>query len=239
MQLFYCSLLGYMLGALNPAFLLAKCRGVDIRKKGSGNAGASNVLILFGKARGVICALLDMGKAYLAVLLSEMLFPDFPQAVAVAGTACVLGHTFPFYMKFKGGKGLACLGGLILRFDWRVFLIMLAAELGVALFTGYLCFVPTTASVIFPLLYALITRDFAGMLILFTVTGIVFLRHAENFKRIRSGAELQLRCLWKPHAEAARLQENHAVTQEQLDELLAGRTHQLTSSGEGEGARRP
>ncbi len=224
MNVLYCALIGYLIGALNPAYLFSKVRGVDIRRRGSRNAGASNVLIQFGRVRGVLCAALDMAKAYLAIWLSEVLFPDFAQALAVTGTACVLGHAFPFYMQFKGGKGLACLGGLILRFDWRVFLIMLAAEIGVVLYAGYLCAVSTTASVIFPLVYALLTGDFWGMAILYAVAVTVIWRHMENFRRILSGGELRISCLWHPHAEVARLVENRAISRRQVEELLSNRS---------------
>ena len=106
MEYICCGLIWYFIGTINPSYFIAKRRGFDIRTKGSGNAGASNALILFGKLLGIICALLDIAKAYLAILLTEALFPEFRYAYAITGVACVIGHIFPFYMKFKGGKGL-------------------------------------------------------------------------------------------------------------------------------------
>ncbi len=219
----YCTLIGYLIGAFNPSYLLSKIRGFDIRKRGSGNAGASNALIIFGKVWGTVCAVIDIAKAYFSIFLTEFLFSDFAHALTVTGAACILGHAFPFYMRFRGGKGLACLAGLILYFDWRVFLIMLAAEIAVALISDYICLVPVTASAAFPIIYAILTKDFWGTLILLSVTVIIFIRHIGNFKRIKNGAELRLSYLWKPHAEADRLKENNAALEEEIEDHFSGR----------------
>ena len=77
----------------------------------------------------------------------------------VTAVSCILGHIFPFYMKFRGGKGLACLGGAILAYNWRLFTVMLVAELLLALLTNYICFVPITASIAFPLIYRHLEHD--------------------------------------------------------------------------------
>lgn len=205
MEYIYCGLIGYSIGTFNPSYFIAKKKGFDIRTKGSGNAGASNALILFGKLLGVICALLDIAKAFLAILLAESLFPNFAQAFAVTGVSCVIGHIFPFYMKFKGGKGLACLGGMVLYFDWKVFLIMLAAAIVLALITDYICFVPLTASFAFPFVYGFMKRNVWGALILTVVTVIMIVKHVENIRRIRTGTEMRLSYLWKPDAEMERM----------------------------------
>jgi len=203
-----CGLIGYLIGTINPSYLIAKKRGFDIRTKGSGNAGASNVLILFGKLLGVICALLDIVKAYLAILLADSLFPEFRYAYAVTGAACVLGHVFPFYMRFKGGKGLACLGGIVLYFNWKVFLTMLAVAIAIALLTDYICFVPITASIAFPFVYGFMEKDLWGPGILSVVTVVMLIKHIENLQRIKSGTEMRLSYLWKPDAEIERLKNN-------------------------------
>ena len=113
----YCAyplivLIGYLLGSLNLATLLAKRRGVDIRAGGSGNPGASNTVTLMGWKAGVLVALHDIGKGILAVWLCAKLFPAVPFSGAVAGVACVLGHIFPFYLHFRGGKGFATYLGI-------------------------------------------------------------------------------------------------------------------------------
>ncbi len=226
MTFVYCILLGYLIGSVNPAYLLARLRGFDIRKKGSGNAGASNALILFGKLWGILCALLDIAKAYLAILLTEVLFPDFAHALSVTAVACVLGHIFPFYMRFRGGKGLACLGGIILYFDWRVALLMLALEIGLALLVDYICIVPTTASVAFPIVYAAMTRDLWGALILAVLPAVLLVKHLENFRRIRQGTEMHLSYLWRPEREMERIKENLDDPEETIDAHFSGKRNE-------------
>jgi len=208
MEYICCGLIGYFIGTVNPSYFIAKRRGFDIRTKGSGNAGASNALILFGKLLGVICALLDIAKAYLAILLTEALFPEFRYAYAITGVACVIGHIFPFYMKFKGGKGLACLGGIVLYFNWKVFLIMLAVAIVIALITDYICFVPLTASFAFPFVYGFMEKDIWGPGILSVVTAVMIIKHIENLQRIKSGTEMHFSYLWKPDTEMERMKSN-------------------------------
>ena len=196
MKYVLCILIGYLIGAINPSYIIAKIRGFDIREKGSKNAGASNALILFGKVLGVACALFDIAKATFAIWLCGKLFPELTYSFAVTGVACILGHVFPVYMKFRGGKGLACLGGMILAFDWRVFLIMLAAEIVVAIVTDYICFVPLTASALFPIVYGIMCRDVWGALIIALIFPLMLYKHKENLKRIKQKTEMPFSFLW-------------------------------------------
>ena len=197
MKYVLCILIGYLIGAINPSYIIAKLRGFDIREKGSKNAGASNALILFGKVLGIGCALFDIAKATFAIWLCGKLFPELTYSFAVTGVACILGHVFPFYMKFRGGKGLACLGGMILAFDWRVFLIMLAAEIVVAIATDYICFVPLTASAVFPIVYGIMRQDARGALIIAVILPLMIYQHKENLKRIKQKTEMPFSFLWK------------------------------------------
>lgn len=200
-----CILLSYLIGTINPAYIFSKIRGFDIRQKGSGNAGASNVLIVLGKAWGVLCAVLDIAKAMLAIHLCHMLFPSLAYGFAVSGVFCVIGHIFPFYMKFKGGKGLACIGGMILRYDPLVFLAMLLLEVVLVLVTNYICFVPMTAVILFPVIYGVMEKDLIGALILCVLIPVVFYKHKENLKRIKNGTELRFSYLWNKEKEIERL----------------------------------
>lgn len=196
MNYLLCILIGYLIGTINPSYIIAKLRGFDIREKGSKNAGASNALILFGKVLGIGCALFDIAKATFAIWLCGKLFPELAYSFSVTGVACILGHIFPFYMKFRGGKGLACLGGMILAFDWRVFLIMLASEIVVAVLTDYICFVPLTASAIFPIVYGIMCQDVWGALIITLILPLMLYKHKENLKRIKQKTEMPFSFLW-------------------------------------------
>ena len=205
MNYVFCILIGYLIGSINPSYLIAKIKGFDIRKRGSGNAGASNALILFGKVFGVSCALFDIAKATAAIHLCVFLFPELSYAFSVTAVFAVIGHIFPFYMRFKGGKGLACLGGTILAFDWRVFLIMLACEIVLAVAINYICFVPLTACVIFPVVYGLMSKDLWGTAILCGMIPVIFYKHIENFGRIKRGTEARLSFLWNKQKELDRM----------------------------------
>ncbi len=203
-----CLLIGYLVGSFNPAYLLARGKGFDIRKRGSGNAGASNALILLGKAHGALCAFLDITKSYLVVFVMTHLFAELPLAFSVTATACILGHIFPFYMGFKGGKGLACLCGIILCYDWRYFLVALTIELMIALTTNYICFIPLTAAIAFPISYGIMRHDLWGALILAVASVFVLIRHVENLIRIREGTEMRLSYLWNKEKEIKRLEDS-------------------------------
>ena len=112
-------LLSYILGSSNMAKYLAAIKKVDLTAGGSGNLGASNAVILMGWGAGVLTALHDIGKSALAVILARLVFPDAPYIGAAAGVAAVLGHIFPFWMKFKGGKGFASYLGMTLALHWK------------------------------------------------------------------------------------------------------------------------
>ena len=215
MKILLCSLIGYALGNINPAFVIGRIKGFDIRQRGSGNAGASNAVITMGKTVGIISALFDIFKAYLAVKLATMLYPSLTQAGNIAGVCCVLGHIFPVLIKLKGGKGLASLGGVILAFDRRVFLIMLLCELVFVLIVDYICFVPITASIIFPLLYNVLTKDRAGTMLYCVMSLVILYKHVENIRRIRHGTEAHLSLLWKREKEIERLSEKLETEQDE------------------------
>ena len=206
MRYFLCLLIGYFLGTVNPSYIIAKINGFDIRKRGSHNAGASNAVILLGKSVGLVCALFDIAKPCIAIAISRLIFPDFKLNFALTGCACILGHILPFYMGFKGGKGLACLGGVILTFNWRVFLIMLACELVIAFVTNYICFVPMTAAVAWPIIYGVISKDMVGTICFAIVGVIILLKHVENIKRIARGGEMHFSYLWNRKRELKRFE---------------------------------
>lgn len=204
MNYIICFILGYLVGTVNPSYFFALKKGFDIRKKGSGNAGASNAFITMGKSIGVLCIFLDILKAYGIVELSTYLFSDEPYVFVVTASACILGHIFPFYMKFRGGKGLACIGGALLAYSPWVFLIALLVEAAIAFSIDYICVVPISASVVLPILHGIIERDIIGMLFLMSVGAIIIWRHKENIIRIKNGTELHLSFIWDKEKELER-----------------------------------
>lgn len=201
-------LIGYLIGTINPAYIISKIRGFDIRKKGSGNAGASNALIVLGKTIGIFCALFDIAKTCFAIWLTGFLFTKTALIFAITAVACILGHIFPFYMKFKGGKGLACLGGTILMYDWRVFLFMLAGELVVVLLTNYICFVPMSASIVFAIVFGILEKEIIGAALFLLTAMVILWKHRLNIKRIKNGTEMHFSYLWNKDKEIERIKRN-------------------------------
>ena len=129
---------GYLLGCSNMAFYLEKMTKKSIRGGGSGNLGASNTVIRLGWLAGLLVGIHDIGKALLVVYLARWLLPQWEYAAVAAGIACVLGHIFPFYLKFKGGKGFASYVGVIFALDWRIALAIIAMIFVVTLITDYI-----------------------------------------------------------------------------------------------------
>ena len=185
--------LGYLIGTSSMALYLSKLQKVNLRAGGSGNLGASNTMQLMGWKAGVLVALHDIGKAVLAVLLARMLFPNLPYVEAVAGVASVLGHIFPFYLKFKGGKGLASYFGMTLALDWKLALLVGAAIVIVTLVTDYIVCGTVTTVVMVPAYVGLIGHSWllAGILAIATV--VILCRHTDNYRRIWNGTEFGLR----------------------------------------------
>jgi glycerol-3-phosphate acyltransferase PlsY len=186
-------LLAYLLGSSNMAFYLSKWKKVDIRKSGSGNLGTSNATILLGLGPGVVVGIHDIGKAAVAVLLAEFFFPQLEYAGAVAGVACVMGHIFPFYLRFKGGKGFAPYLGMTLAMNWKLALVVLVLVVLVTLITDYLVLGTMTTIVVVPAAEMVFTRSAILLLILLVATVTIFFRHWDNFGRLRNGTEIRLR----------------------------------------------
>ena len=183
----------YLLGSSSMSFYLSKIKGVDIRKKGSKNLGASNAMILLGWKAGVLVGIHDIGKAVLAVLAAKLMFPELPYIGVIAGVASVLGHIFPFYLKFKGGKGFASFVGMLLALNWRYALILIVVIALVTLLTDYIVCGTVTAVVVSPVYFGIAEKNIIFPLILLIATGVILYKHRENFVRIYKGTEIGFR----------------------------------------------
>ena len=202
-------IIGYFFGCFNLSYMISKIKGFDIRHVGSGNAGASNVVIVIGKKIGLFVAVVDIFKAYFAFRLAAMFFPDacigsISWAGVLAGTGAVIGHILPFYMGFKGGKGLACFGGTVLGIDCRLFVILFIIALLIAIVTDYICFAPITMSFIVPATVGFVYQTWIPSAILSIASVAILIKHRENLARIRSGEELRFHFLWRRKDESER-----------------------------------
>ena len=187
------ALVGYLIGTSNMAIYLAKLKGVDLAHDGgTGNPGASNALILMGWKAGVLVGAHDIGKAVLAVWLAGVLFPGVALSGAVAGVACVIGHMFPFYTHFRGGKGFAAYLGMTLALNWKFALGLLVAIALLVLVTDYIVVGTMTTVVSFPA-YCAATHHYVMALLLCIASVIMIYKHRSNLVRIANGTEIGLR----------------------------------------------
>ena len=193
MGYFIASLLGYLLGCSNLAYYISRAAKKDIRQSGTGNLGASNATVLFGWKAGVSVALHDIGKAVLAVILAKALFPDLENAGAAAGVAAVLGHIFPFYLKFKGGKGTASFLGLTLALNWKLALAVIAILVLATILTDYIVIGTFSAIVTVPVYVGFFAHNLILMAIICIASFAIFWKHRENIGRMIRKEEIGLR----------------------------------------------
>lgn len=199
MKLLVCIILGYLLGCINPSYLISKIKNKDIRANGTGNLGATNTFINFGRGWGSIVLVIDMLKAFLAVILCKWLFPGLVIAGILGGAAVVIGHIFPFYVHFHGGKGIASLGGFVLAIDWKYFLILLLIGCILALIFNYGCLISFSGAIFFPLIYLYGTHSITAFLVLALCSAAIICKHMDNIEKIRAGKELPVRDFLRKH----------------------------------------
>lgn len=190
-------LLGYLIGSLSASYFFGKLNGINVKKSGSGNLGASNTVVLMGWKAGVFVALHDIAKAIIAIVIVRILFKDVAYASEIAGVACVIGHIFPFYLGFNGGKGFASYVGMALALDFKLALgvIVLAAILTLA--TDYIVTATLTTIVVVPLYIAFMHHNYMAALIISFASLVMVFKHLENIKRILNGTEIGLRSAHK------------------------------------------
>lgn len=190
-------LAAYLMGCSNLALYLSRMKKVDIRAGGSGNLGASNATALLGWRAGISVAIHDIGKAALAVILARLAFPQLPCIGAVAGVASVLGHIFPFYLKFRGGKGFASYFGMTLALNWKLALVIAVLVLLVTVITDYIVVGTTLTIVTVPVYLGIAEHSVLLALILCIATAVIIYKHRMNYVRIYNGTEIGLRSVMK------------------------------------------
>lgn len=187
------ALLSYIVGSSNMAFYLSKLKKKNMRDGGSGNLGASNTVILLGWWAGVLVGIHDIGKAALCVFLAQKLLPGYAFIGAVAGVACVLGHIFPFYLGFRGGKGFASYIGMTVALNWKIGLAIAIIIVVVTLVTDYIVAGTTATIVSVPVLMGIVAKSFVLPGILLVASLVIAYVHRANYVRIFKGTEIGFR----------------------------------------------
>ncbi len=188
----------YCIGAVPFGFLIGKLHGIDIRKVGSGNIGATNVTRTVGRTAGKICFALDFLKGVAPVLIAGMLFHESAWPALAAGLATILGHIFPIYLKFKGGKGVSTAAGVAFALAPWPLLTGLAVWAVVFLAGRYVSLASIVAAASVPVsaaLYRLFgiggaaARSGVTLVFLTLIALFVIVRHRSNVKRLLAGTE--------------------------------------------------
>lgn len=178
----FCALIGYFIGTSNMAYYISKARKVNLRDFGSGNLGTSNTTAILGARAGTLTFIHDFVKVFLASWICSMLCPDLEYAIVISATACVLGHIYPFYLDFYGGKGFASYIAMVFLVNWKFGLFMLLSMIMIALLADWIVagtFYYITVTPIFLLL----TKDWIFAVVTLIASISIFCKHIENIQR--------------------------------------------------------
>lgn len=187
-----CAVISYLIGSVSISILLSKyAYGKDVRSSGSGNAGATNVTRTFGFFAGILTLLGDFGKAILSLWLSDLLGGS--TAMAIGGFACLLGHCFPVYFRFKGGKGVSCGAAIALMIDWRVLVIALAVFIIAVLISKIVSVASIGASLAVGIGSVIFAQNIPAMILGAAACALVIFMHRSNIVRIIKGTEPKFR----------------------------------------------
>lgn len=200
-------LVSYLLGSLNFSIIFSK--GVvkkDIRESGSGNAGATNMLRTYGKKFALLTMLGDIIKVAIAIIIAFLIFgspvkylfasPTDPTELQqimfykqFAGFFCVVGHIFPVFFKFKGGKGVAVCTGMVIMVDWRIALILFVIFVIIVAISKWISLGSITIAILYPVLLYVFYKNIIVTLIALIFAVMVVVAHRQNIKRILNKTE--------------------------------------------------
>lgn len=205
MERIICLLIGYVFGLFQTGYIYGKLHHIDIRKHGSGNAGTTNALRVLGKKAGLIVFIGDAFKTIFACLAARLIFSEnlnVDMLVLYAGFGAILGHNFPFYLDFKGGKGIAATAGILASMDWRMCVVCGAIFLTAVAVTRYVSLgsiLVVTAFFIMAVVFGRAgdyTVSEASLPEFYVLAGVIMVmaiwRHRANIKRLLSGTENKL-----------------------------------------------
>ena len=191
------AIIAYFIGSIDFSVIISKkVAGFDLREKGSKNAGTTNMLRTVGKKAALVVLICDILKGVIAILIAKLMTNGENQAIGVqiAAVAVVLGHTFPIFFGFKGGKGVATSIGILLVINWQIGLICIVYGVLILLLTRMVSLGSITAALLFPVLTIFIRThyiaDGAGYTIFGIIMAIIILfNHRSNIKRLNEGTE--------------------------------------------------
>ncbi len=193
MKIIICILLGYLLGSLNPAALISRLKKNSLRDKGTGNLGATNTMLIFGKKLGALVMVLDIVKGFLAVRLAVLISPEIEWLALASGLFAIIGHCFPFYMNFKGGKGLAAFAGVVLAYKPLLFVLLLVSGVMLMIIVNYSFILPYYAATVFPAYVAMTSEDLASAIFAILSSALIMIMHFGNIIKAKNGQDNKIR----------------------------------------------
>lgn len=179
--------LGYIIGSLSPATLMGKRKHTDLKQEGTGNLGATNTMLVLGAGAGVLVMVLDLLKSFLSGKLAEFLFPGLSVAGMLGCVGSMVGHCFPVFHRFRGGKGLATFGGLVIYCGLKYVPIVLFAGLAMMLLFDSTVAFPLTVSALLPVLLLLFGEEPAKVWTAVLAGVILVAMHIGNLKKAIAG----------------------------------------------------
>ena len=193
------AIIAYLIGSINFSVILSKkMAGFDVREKGSGNAGTTNMLRTVGKKAAAITLICDILKGVVAILIAILIGKIVEESnsallVQIAGVAVILGHTFPIFFKFKGGKGVATSLGVLIMSNWQIGLICLVFALVLMTLTQMVSVGSIAAAILYPVLTLFIPQNYIvpGNYLIYSIilAVLIVFNHRENVKRLLNGTE--------------------------------------------------
>ncbi len=181
---------GYLLGSLNSSLIVGKLYGVDIRGKGSGNAGLTNTLRVLGKTAALAVLAGDIIKGVIACIIGLLLIGQ--TGLLAGGTAAVIGHNWPLYFGFKGGKGVLTTLAVVMMMDWRMGLLLLGVFLIIVFVTRYVSLGSIIGAAFIPVFSFLLGRDAMFIVFALFLGLLIIIRHYSNLSRLINGTESKL-----------------------------------------------
>ena len=192
------ALVAYLIGSINFAIIFSKkFAGFDLRERGSKNAGTTNVLRTVGKKAAILTLICDMLKGVVSVLLAMLVAKiwtetDLEILKYLAGLMAIIGHTYPIYYGFKGGKGVATSLGVLLIVNQQIGLICLVFALTIMAFTRWVSLGSILAAILFPILTIFMVDNMGAKIISILIGALVVFKHRTNISRLKNGTENKL-----------------------------------------------
>lgn len=188
--------LGYLIGSSSMSFYISRAKKINLKEEGSKNLGASNTLAIMGKKAGLAVLVHDVLKSFLVITIIRLcLHIPYNQVgwlLAVGGIFAVVGHIFPFYLNFKGGKGFATYIGVVMGLDWRLFLGIVVLIVVAAFITDYIV-AGTFSTITVAPIYFLFRQEWLVAAILLAGSLLILYKHRENIVSIKNGKEMKVR----------------------------------------------